>query len=361
MQGHSLVQSALHASVVKAPEAFTSHSNILWATYHNSDAVLARITQLANGSCAVPLTTEWKADSEEPAKKLFVARLGASSSKRVLVVANEHARELITAEVALRFIEKACDSTSSGAGWKSMFDNVSMTIVPIANLAGRQIAEDANGDPCQRTTVKEEGNVDLNRNMEVDFEPDVDNHGPKPFSTYQARLLRDIAREESPLAYVDLHSGAKSLMVSWGARYGVTPDYPDQRKLFQVVQQGFCEDCEMGSNRVVIAYMNQGEIIDHMYAVEGIKYSTLWEVYQGLGSCFSMFNPPAAELLQVVDNWAGALQQFAQLVGVRVSRDERSTPGALDMDPIPPERLSAVAALTQAKAPIAIREDSLTT
>jgi hypothetical protein len=316
MLGTSFVQKSLRGGVFAAD----NH----WHDYHDSDALLELISQLGkSGSCAVNLSVELKADKVDPTKNLFIARLGSpQSQKRVFVVANEHARERITGEVALRFIEKACDPLNTE--WRKVFSQVSMTIVPIVNLLGRKQVETS--DPCLRYTVATEGSVDLNRNMDVDFVANIEGHGPKPFSTYQARILRDIAAEESPLAFVDLHSGAKSLMVSWGARWGVTPDYPDQSRLLEQVKAGYCTDCEIGSNRVVIAYMNEGETIDHMYAKQGVKYSTLWEVYEGASSeCEQLFNPPARELHGVATNWANALHEFAHLIAVNVSHDERST------------------------------------
>jgi hypothetical protein len=347
-------------------------SAMTWNDYHESDALLARIKQLEQGgNCRQPLTVEWKADKVDPEKKLFVARLGKQQkdfNKRIFLVANEHARERITSEVALRFIEKACEPVNAGNNeWYEMLGNVSITIVPITNLAGRRKVD--KGDKCLRYTVEEEGSIDLNRNMDVDFRPSSD-HGEIAFSTYQTRILRSIASEESPLAYVDLHSGARSLMVSWGARDGVTPDYPDQANLLEKIRGGYCTDCEIGSNRLVIDYINEGEIIDHMYAKQRIKYSTLWEVYKGSTGleCETLFNPPKHELKAVADNWADALLEFARLVDTNVNGDERSIEGALQMEAIPPENFSSLlgpGSLVQKVNPfetlVAVTENTLTT
>jgi len=330
--------------------------------YRSAVAILKRFKELsANGNCKVPFSTRWVHDQTKKDGRLFVAALGSSNAtKRVLIVANEHAREAITAEVALRFAEWSCHGSEEAV---RLFSEVRFTVVPVANLAGRRVI-DSGEDPCQRATVDEgEGIVDLNRNMDVDFKLASD-HGTAPFSTYQARILRSLAESERPVAYVDLHSGARSLMVSWGAREATSKDFPDQRRLLEVVKKAHCPDCAIGSNMKVIGYQNPGEILDHMYAVQGIKYSTLWEVYEGddTNSCSSYFNPPVALFEKTVEDWSGALRAFGRLVRETVESDERSseswTQRALGLSQVTEE--SARGHVTGAKSPGAVLKDFLT-
>eukprot|EP00929_Paragymnodinium_shiwhaense_P101313 TRINITY_DN6430_c0_g1_i1.p1 TRINITY_DN6430_c0_g1~~TRINITY_DN6430_c0_g1_i1.p1 ORF type:complete len:215 (+),score=27.38 TRINITY_DN6430_c0_g1_i1:384-1028(+) len=181
--------------------------------------------------------------------------------------------------------------------------------------------------------------------MDVDFDPEDPGHGSAAFSTYQARILRDLARSEKPLAFLDLHSGARTLMVPWGNKPYESVDYPDQKRVLQAVADKMCADCAMGSNRNIIGYENPGEIIDHMYAREGIKYSMLWEVFDGFSSslltvgaagasgCFSQFNPAAKEFEETVASWSSAIGVLADFVRQNVTADERSTKGAEHMRP----------------------------
>merc|ERR1719359_1407337 len=163
--------------------------------------------------------------------------------------------------------------------------------------------------------------------MDVDFEATA-GHGDKPFSTYQARVLRSIATAEKPTAYVDLHSGFHSLMVSWGSRMSTTPDYRAQNQILSKIKKKHCPECEIGSNCVVIGYHNPGEIIDHMYEKQRVKYSTLWEIYDGAekDDCLAFFNPlDHQDYQETVSRWTQAVTSFAREVDTNVGMDEHST------------------------------------
>merc|ERR1719152_568291 len=93
-------------------------------------------------------------------------------------------------------------------------------------------------------------NVDLNRNMDVDWgKGEKQNWGARPFSAYQSRILRDIAIEKKPHAFVDLHTGARTLMTSWGYKPGTDPDFKAQKKVLDIIRDKHCSDCRIGSNR----------------------------------------------------------------------------------------------------------------
>lgn len=309
--------------------------------YSTGSSIIEKIEAMKSNGCQVPISTEWMQDSEPNSDgKLFIVRLGnAKASKSMLVVANEHARELITGETALSLVQKACDKQPIGSSSlvegvqastavqiANHLQNVRYTIVPVVNMAGRALVE-TGADPCQRMTTEAEGNVDLNRNMDVDWGKGAkQNWGTKPFSTYQARILRDLAAKEQPTAFVDLHSGARSLMTSWGFRPHTDPDYAAQQKSLAGVKANHCPDCEVGSNRVVIGYPNPGETIDHMYSKQNIKYTSLWEIYKGPGECVQYFNPPDKELHENANNWAEALITHGSYIEKHVDASERSRP-----------------------------------
>eukprot|EP00929_Paragymnodinium_shiwhaense_P043239 TRINITY_DN22268_c0_g1_i1.p1 TRINITY_DN22268_c0_g1~~TRINITY_DN22268_c0_g1_i1.p1 ORF type:complete len:438 (-),score=125.02 TRINITY_DN22268_c0_g1_i1:63-1376(-) len=302
-------------------------------SYHNGAAIIDKLEKLSD-SCGVPMKTGWAKDTEGQGK-IFSVNLGnPEAEKTVMVAANEHARELLTAEVALRFVEMACDEKKSGSllemetgSVAKLMQNVKFVVLPVINQKGREIVE-TNQDLCQRMTPNDEGHVDLNRNMEVDWgQGEPQEWGTKPFSAYQTRIMRDVAKKAQPVAYVDLHTGARSLMTSWGYKRMATSDLKDQSKLLKEVQKKHCEDCRIGPNSIVIGYGNPGEIIDHMYATQGIKYSTLWELYGGGGGeCIDTFNPKDDEYEKHVKNWASALFTVGDYVNTKVDATERSRP-----------------------------------
>lgn len=332
-----------------------SKSDESLSLYHTTDEIFAEIESLKN-NCSVPLMTEWVKD-EGSDHGLFVVQLGDPSIKKtVMVAANEHARELITGEVSLRFIKKACGMTTSvGAANREeltqvghiylqvenqheviqerdeVLKNVRYVVLPIINVAGRKLVEQGK-QTCQRMTTLEEGDVDLNRNADVDWGKGIQQKwGTAPFSTYQARVMRSVAGRHKPLAYVDLHSGARTMMTSWGFKHEVNPDYADQEKVLKAIQVRHCEDCKLGANSVTIGYDNPGEMIDHMYAKQGIKYTCLWELWRGEPGghepCIGYFNPYDGEYEKQVENWSDALLTFGAYMHTNVDASERSNPG----------------------------------
>jgi len=314
----------------------------VWQNYHNTDDILDRLNMFGEqSSCAIPFSTQWVADQYEPGKGLFVVRLGAANTfKRVLVAAGEHARERITSEVILRFVEQAC-AAPKNSNLAKVFAEVGVTLLPVVNLEGRR-AVDA-GDVCLRSTVESEGSIDLNRNMDVDFIAQNE-HGPYPFSTYQARVMKHLAESEKPLAYIDIHSGTTAMTSPWGARHGEPPDYPAQKRMLAELKRNFYPPLfnsaalKVGRWGSVMTYGMQGAVMDHMYAKQGIKHSMLWEVWGDDDTpekdCDVVFNPPAHTLFDVVDHWGKALQHAALYVYENVTVDARTIPRGLETTPI---------------------------
>lgn len=331
LSSHGQMVKVHHQSVNETASSLLQESpsdkTFLPPMYKSADKIIDEMGALATpGGCAVPFEANWESDEKHPQKKVFVVRMGQlGAPKNMMLVANTHAREAITAEVARSFVKWVCEGSSPA---KKLLAGLRITVVPVLNLSGRRLIDDGS-KPCMRSTADEgEGEIDLNRNMDVDFEPSP-GHGHAPFSTYQARILRRLAVAEKPLAYLDLHSGFHSLMVPWGSKLYTTPDFPDQNRILSKVSQKFCPECKIGSNSVVIGYRNPGEIIDHMYAKEGIKYSTLWEIYDGedQDDCLEFFNPLEQDHFDsTVKRWTGAVMSFAQDIQSTVRRGETSMP-----------------------------------
>jgi hypothetical protein len=220
-----------------------------------------------------------------------------------------------------------------------MLQEVQYLVIPVLSVNARKLVEatvnEDDKDRCQRSTTAEEGDTDINRNMDVDWglvEQDAPVKGEKPFSAFQSAVLRDVASDFKPLAFVDLHTGARTLMTSWGYKNATDPDYADQLKLLNLISEKHCKDCKIGANSKTIGYPCSGEVIDHMYSTQGIKYSVLWELYNGqhgTKDCVKMFNPPDSEYKELADNWANALLTVGDYVKTNVTANERSSPPAI--------------------------------
>ena len=199
--------------------------------YRRTAALLEEVRSLAGGGAAVQ--AEDVRDPLDPGgKSLLVATVRARDvvpRARMLVVAGEHARELIGSEAALAALRDAAGLGSGAAvsEWRALLEaGLELTVVPVANVEGRELAETVR--PCQRGTADVPLlATDLNRNFPTDWTPGVqynylnsslDFHGNQPFSAYQARVIKSVAERHQWDAFVDLHSGSLSLNTPYGHR-----------------------------------------------------------------------------------------------------------------------------------------------
>lgn len=305
--------------------------------YHRTDALLAEIRASSGVHQGVEVVVEEFVDPLHTGGVLHVVTARpqgpATTRARLLVVANEHAREMVTGEVALGLVQRlagtdvrdgsCCGRGSSGARLRALLDSgMEISVVPVANVEGRRLAEGLR--PCQRGTADVPLlATDLNRQFPTDWAPGVqfnflnaslDTHGMGPFSAYQARILRAVAESRSWAAFVDLHSGALSLNFPFGHREGGNPKQAEQLRSLKSVR-ALCPQCLVGPTREVMRYDNPGQMADWMYEDRGVTYSFVWEVYRSSGLCASHFNPTdKAELAAVVERWCCAVAALGEYV-----------------------------------------------
>jgi hypothetical protein len=274
--------------------------------------------------------------SGSTAQRLFLARLGRHDApQRALVVASEHARELLPAEVVLHFIQQACagmlPSLSSladlgathvrtGAG-AELFEHMQYLLVPVMNPGGRELVLSGES-PCQRLTP--EGN-DINRDGERDWSSETEGAGNKPLSTFQLRVLDQLAATSQLSVFVDLHTGPptpgvpeRALAHPWGARKRANPDETQQHQLLAQVRRLHCTDCGIGSSLAMNGYEQRGAVLDHMYSKHKIKNSFLWEIFGNASAdgCVEQFNPSDGQLDTNLNTWAGALFTIGDFIWV---------------------------------------------
>jgi hypothetical protein len=208
-----------------------------------------------------------------------------------MIVSNEHARELISGEISLKFIEEFCaQKTPEMIELIEQVDQgkLEFLIIPIANPSGRALVEA--GSFCVRKNSQENGNTDINRNFlpwwshgEASSAAEV-YRGTSPLSTFEARVIDNLASNPSlgkPSVYLDLHSGARTIMTPWAFINGKSNEYDKQFKILNIIKDTFCEDCQIGPNSVTIGYAGAGSALDSMFLNRKIKYSMLWETYVG--------------------------------------------------------------------------------
>lgn len=263
-------------------------------SYHSTDTLLTRVKL----KCAmVPqLTCHMKDD-------ILVVDWNkhVSNKSDVLLVFNEHARERITGEIALKVIHKL-------RKWQP---KKRVTIIPVLNVYGRKYVEA--GHPCQR---KNQRGVDTNRNYQMrgvnehHYAKDSEEfEGPHPLSEKESKLVSSLLRN-GVKRYVNVHSGEKSIYMPYDSRVGVRPkNYDVMLKNIKKWAQK-CPECAVGTAASTSFYRAYGTSVD--WAVDhGVPESYTVEVYGDASfDCSKMFNPNKRDLHSILKQWSGIIKDM---------------------------------------------------
>lgn len=349
--------------------------------YHSTDEIREQLQALSQSCEGFRLETRSKLNTADAAGQnvdIDVVRMssgGGGKKAKAMLVFNEHARELITAESALGLLQALCGQGESAELAKRTLQSVEFTIVPNANPLGRRQVE--SGAWCKRTN---EDGVDLNRNWgdehrdaAHDVPGDEMNPGPRGFSEPESQLLQALAEEERPDLFVSVHSGAYLLGTPYGYTQSKVPTgAAAMAELLGPISRNHCGgDCPYGDLAQLIHYDSMGCDIDWVMEHVGTPYVYTWEIYvgdvirqgyieqareraggsdpdaalvqrarrarrtagrlragaaarqpedqQGVQGCMDQFLPQSeSETQEVVRNWAGAYLEISQEVASRV-------------------------------------------
>ena len=196
-----------------------------------------------------------------------------------LLVFGEHARELISSEIALNLIQHMQQHQPTA----------SYLIIPVANTWGRQTVE--RGNFCLR--VNENG-VDLNRNYEVSSsKPGSDTYGGShPFSEHIPLLIKRLLNEYDVKKYMTIHSGERALYTPYDDSTKHPPNYTRMLHTVQEWKRKYCRDCVVGEASVVSNYRCRGTAVDYSIHHQLVEEAYTLEVYGADSShCLARFNP----------------------------------------------------------------------
>ena len=251
------------------------------ALYHTTNDLLSRIKK----ECTIvpQLTCNMHGD-------ILVVDWNKHLAKDVVWAFNEHARERITAELALEMIKEL----------KTLKPKTRITIVPIVNVWGRKQVE--NGRICQR---KNKNGVDTNRN----YPPKIVHHYAKHSQEYQGK--HPLSEPETMLVstllkganrYVNVHSGEYSLYMPWDSITTRPPHYERMRRKLNQWKK-HCKECSVGPAALTSFYKAYGSSVD--YATQmGVPEAYTFEIFgQDSPNCDIMFNPRGEEKQKVLEQW----------------------------------------------------------
>lgn len=244
--------------------------------YHTSSEFADGLTALAS-SCK-GLTVETKEDN---GIKIEVARFlepGEEAKYKTMVVANEHARELITGEIALNFVKGLCGQARIPR--KEIQDSKKDTeflVVVNANPSSRSLVE--TGDFCTRVN---QNKVDINRNFDANYadaeKTNADtNPGEHAFDQPESRILKDLMESFKPHFYLDLHAGFRGMF--FPNDVANDPQLSTQlQRLFAPVDEAHCK-CPLGVANKEVGYHTAGSALDYSFSVLKVPVSMAVEVY----------------------------------------------------------------------------------
>jgi hypothetical protein len=235
---------------------------------------------------------------------------------RALMLFGEHARELISPELALAMAGDLCavvGSSAGGAGprfasggaWSSVATRalgelaarpLTLKLVAVANPWGRQQVE--GGDFCRRTN---EHDVDLNRNWDVHWQPRSaatpadSNPGPYPFSETETQSLRGLMLEFRPHVFVTVHSGTVGMYTPPAfTTADVTASAPPVDRLRAARMQqilttiaaetGGTATVPVGHAAAEVGYLCPGTCLDYAWDSAHVPYTFAVEVFDGFGT-----------------------------------------------------------------------------
>ena len=273
-----------------------------------------------------------------------------SSKTEYYIVAEHHARELISVENALYFIDKIVYDSIFGL-YEDLLSSKELYVIPMLNPDSisilhwfpeqrknlHPIDDDGDGlndtdmdglldDELERTyywnsvantsAIREfdldsdgftaedlPGGVDLNRNYGVNWEgsgsSSVKNNplyrGAYPFSENETQIMRDFMREHAFNFAISLHSGVKTIITPW-AHNGSLPLADEDE--FNALLVNLQDILHWPLWNESAGYLSNGAWEDYCYAAHDIICFTL-ETYFDIwtGSYFDYFNPPGNQIL----------------------------------------------------------------
>lgn len=256
-------------------------------------------------------------------------RTEETDEAEVLYTACIHAREIITPEILLDFIQYLLSLYGHDDTTTQIVNERQLWLVPMQNPDGHVRVE--NGDiwwrkNCRLNSDGSEG-VDLNRNYGYRWGFDSNGsssrpssetyRGTAPFSEPETAALRDLASQHDFVAVLNYHSYSDLVIFPWGFIPEDTPHHEIYLALSRqlVRSSGY----EYGNARMGILYGTNGDADDFFYGSsldEGLTFSFTIEVGD-------RFHPEEAEISGLIAENRPA-NIYLALIADQLAKDPRA-------------------------------------
>lgn len=306
-----------------------------YGIYHRMDELLGEVDALVDRHPSIMRGEVLKAAVDGYSAEMSVVTVSpggldgeVDGKLRIFLNFGEHARELVTSELALRVLSMLGGERNITVGDRGRLARVLphavMKIIPMENVNGRRKVEA--GDLCERKNGR---GVDTNRNWEVDwgkkekdYDPSEEFPGTAPFSEPETQILQQLVKEFAPHVWVNVHSGMEALFMPYDHKKMVPNDRVGiaLRNLLQALNVQHCGGhCAVGSGGSAVGYLSHGTATDYVYDVAKVPIALTLEIFGDEKApnedCFRMFNPISHdEVEQVISKWSAIF--FSLLVNL---------------------------------------------
>ena len=303
--------------------------------YHTYQEMVTELQSLAetypNLARLVDVGDSWEktqglADRDLWALKIRSEPEGTDTRPKVLFVAEMHARELATAEVALKLAAYLLENYGADADVTYLLDTREAWIIPLANPDGhiqaeagwswRKNTDDANGT-CPGGVPPNSYGIDLNRNFPyywggIGSSGDPCNaiyRGPEPLSEPEDQALATLIQAQGYTFLLSYHSYGRYILYPWGYTYDPPPDLD----LYQAVARKMASynGYTWGQSSTAL-YLTNGDLTDWAYGELGVLAFTV-EIgtsfdppYSAVEGLWQENRNPALYILKIADDPAQA-------------------------------------------------------
>jgi hypothetical protein len=222
----------------------------------------------------------------------------------LLYIANHHAREIITPEILMYFINYLVGNYGADEKVTYIVDNRQLWLVPMMNPDGHEYVVDI--DLWWRKNRRDNGDgtygVDLNRNWgyawgydNIGSSPYTSSEtyrGPAPFSEPETQAVRDLALAHKFIVSLSYHSYGQWYLYPWGYTQQRTPDHQTFAEIGDSLAAYNNYTPQMGWQ----LYLTNGDSDDWLYGEQTQK----WKIYAFTPEVGTQFHPDTSVIMKEI-------------------------------------------------------------
>lgn len=282
------VQSVSGPASPSFPACYRTYDDML-TFFHEREASYPELFQLSD------VGGSWEKQNGLANRHLYVGRVtspqGPEKKPKLFLVAEHHAREIVTPEVAMNFIDDLLKNYGQDPTVTWLLDHREVWVMPMANPDGHVRAEQLENwrkntrttDTCDRGVLPPNSyGVDLNRNYGYEWglpngsssEPcNRTYRGSGPFSEPETMEIQHFVEQNHFALLVSLHSWGDVVLFPWAYTYHPTADSDSLYRIADRMAEAV--DYTAAQSALGVHYLSSGDLTDWAYGDLGIPSFTI--------------------------------------------------------------------------------------